>query len=123
MLKSPIKIEKDFKRPWGGFIKFIDNKPSTVKIHYLKKGESFSLQSHQLRKEFWYLIDGKIKVTLGKNLKNLKKKTLKEGQSVHIPKKLLHRAEGITGSKILEIAFGKFSENDIIRYQDEYGRN
>lgn len=119
-----IKIEKDFKRPWGGFIKFIDNKPCTVKILQLKKGESLSLQSHKLREEFWYLISGRIRITIGKSLKSLKKKILKEEQYIFIPKKFLHRAEGLASpySKILEISIGKFKEEDEIRYQDKYGR-
>ena len=87
-MTQKIKLEKDFKRPWGGFIKFIDNKPCTVKILYIKEGESLSLQYHKLREEFWYLISGKIRVTIGKSLKSLKKKTLKEGQFVSVPKKL-----------------------------------
>ena len=117
-----IKIEKDFNRPWGGFIKFIDNKPCTVKILQIKKGESLSLQFHKLREEFWYLISGKVKVTIGKGLKLLKKKTLKEGQFVSVPKKFLHRIEGIKNSKILEISTGKVKENDEIRIEDKYGR-
>ncbi len=78
-MTQKIKIEKDFKRPWGGFIKFIDNKPCTVKILQIKKEESLSLQFHKLRSEFWYLVSGKIKITIGKSLKSLKSKTLKEG--------------------------------------------
>ncbi len=119
---SKIKIEKDFKRPWGGFIKFIDNKPCTVKILQIKKGESLSLQSHRLREEFWYLVLGKIRVILGRNLKQLKKRGLKQGGRVFIPKKFLHRAEGLENSKILEISIGKFKEDDEIRYKDKYGR-
>jgi len=34
-----LKTEIDFNRPWGGFIKFIENKPCTVKILTVKKGE------------------------------------------------------------------------------------
>jgi len=117
-----IKIEKDFNRPWGGFIKFIDNKPCTVKILQIKKGESLSLQFHKLREEFWYLISGKIRVTIGKSLKSLKKKTLKEGQFVSVPKKFLHRIEGLTSAKALEISTGKFKEGDEIRIEDKYGR-
>ncbi len=122
MKKLMIKIEKDFKRPWGGFVKFIENKPCTVKILQIKKGEILSLQFHKLREEFWYLISGKIKVTIGKNLKSLKKKTLKENQYIFIPKKELHRIKGIIDSKILEISTGKFKENDVIRLKDKYGR-
>jgi len=117
-----IKIEKDFNRPWGSFIKFIDNQPCTVKILQIKKGESLSLQSHQLREEFWYLISGKIKVIIGKNLKSLKIKILKEGEYVKIYKNILHRAQAIENSKILEISTGRFKEEDEIRYEDKYGR-
>ena len=117
-----IKLEKDFKRPWGGFVKFIDNKPCTVKILFIKKGESLSLQFHKLRREFWYLILGKIKVTIGKDLKSLKSKILNEEEYVFPPKNFLHRAEAIKNSKILEISTGKFKESDVIRIQDKYGR-
>ena len=122
MSNSPIKIEKDFKRPWGGFIKFIDNKPCTVKILQINKEESLSLQSHELRAEFWYLISGKIRITIGKNLRTLKRKSLKQGEHIFIPKKFLHRAQGLENSKILEISFGKFKESDEIRYEDKYLR-
>jgi len=119
-----IKIERDLHRPWGGFIKFIENKPCTVKILQLKKGESLSLQSHKIREEFWYIVSGKIKVTIGRSLKSLKKKILNEDASIFIPKSTLHRAEGLLStSKILEISTGKFAENDEIRYEDRYGRS
>jgi len=121
-MKTKIKIERDLKRPWGGFIKFIDNKPCTVKILQIKKGEALSLQLHKLRDEFWYLISGEIKLTLGKDKKHLKKQILKKDDYVFIPKNFLHQAEGLTSAKILEISTGKFKENDIIRYKDKYGR-
>jgi len=117
-----IRLEKDFRRPWGGFIKFIDNKPCTVKILQIKKGESLSLQFHKLRREFWYLISGKIKVTIGKDLKSLKKRILKEGEYTFVPRKFLHQIEGIKNSKVLEISTGKVKENDEIRIEDKYGR-
>jgi mannose-1-phosphate guanylyltransferase len=112
-----LNIEKDFTRPWGGFIKFIDQKPCTVKILQVKKGQSLSLQFHQLREEFWYLVAGKIQLTLGK-----KKKILKPGDQAYIPKKCQHRAKALENAEILEISTGKFKENDIVRIQDEYGR-
>ncbi|OIO46512.1 MAG: hypothetical protein AUJ31_01585 [Parcubacteria group bacterium CG1_02_39_15] len=122
MKKSPGIIEKDFKRPWGGFIKFIDNKPCTVKILYIKKGESLSLQYHKLRAEFWYVISGKIRVTIGKNFNKLKKIILRGGQFISVPKKFLHRIEGLTSAEVLEISAGKVKESDEIRIEDKYGR-
>ena len=125
MPNNSLKITKDFKRPWGGFIKFIDNKPCTVKILLIEKQESLSLQSHKLRQEFWYVLSGKIKITTGKTIKSLKIKTLKKGQSIVIPRQYPHRATGLASpySEILEISTGKFEEKDEIRYDDKYGRN
>jgi len=117
-----IKIERDFNRPWGGFIKFIDNKPCTVKILQIKKGESLSLQFHKLRREFWYLISGKAKITIGKSLKEIKQVTLMEGECIFIPKRYLHRAKALKSLKMLEISEGIFKENDVVRIEDEYGR-
>lgn len=126
-----IKLKKDFARPWGGFIKFIENKPCTVKILKVKKGESLSLQSHKKREEFWYVISGKIKVSRGPIMptieeikKNLKRKTLSRGETLYIPKKFVHKIEGFSSpfSEILEISTGKFEEKDEIRYEDRYGR-
>jgi len=117
-----IELEKDFQRPWGGFIKFIDNSPCTVKILFVEKGAKLSLQFHRLREEFWYVISGKIKVIRGRSVKSLKKINLKEGENIKIPKRFLHRIEGIQKSKVLEISTGKFFENDEIRIEDKYGR-
>ena len=122
MQSKTIKIEKDFKRPWGGFIKFIDNKPCTVKILEIKKGESLSLQSHKLREEFWYIISGKAKIISGPKINKLKSQILKEGEYIKLTKNILHRAEGITTVKIMEISTGIFKENDEIRYWDKYNR-
>jgi mannose-6-phosphate isomerase-like protein (cupin superfamily) len=119
---SEIKIESDFKRPWGGFIKFVENKRCTVKIIRIKAGESLSLQSHKLRNEFWYVTSGKIKVTLGRTISKVSQKILTEDQFVFIHKNFLHRAMALKASEILEISFGKFAEKDIIRYEDKYGR-
>ncbi len=121
-ISGSIKIERDFKRPWGGFIKFIDNKPCTVKIHYFKKGETWSLQSHKLREEFYYVISGKVRTLIGKKQKQLKKKIIKEGEYNFTPKKYFHRIEAIEPSEVLEITTGMFLENDEIRYWDKYGR-
>lgn len=109
-------------RPWGKIIKFVDNTPCTVKILCVNKGECLSLQTHQLRDESWYMISGKIEVTLGKNLKSLGKTILKEGQSIMIPREFLHQADGLENSKILETSTGKFGEDDEIRFDDRYER-
>lgn len=110
---------KTVKKPWGAFLQFTHNKKSTVKILEVKSGEMLSLQSHQRRSEFWYVLDGKPTIVL-----NSRKRTYKPGDIIQIRKKMKHRI--INNAKplvrILEIATGFFDENDITRYEDKYHR-
>lgn len=106
------------KRPWGGFTRFTNNEKSTVKILEVKPKQKFSLQYHKKREEFWKVLDNPVKITLGK-------KTFKAnpGDEIFIPRKTLHRAEALSKPvRILEISFGKFYEDDIVRIEDVYGR-
>jgi len=111
--KSPNIVSK----PWGRFLQFTQNEKTTVKILELKKGEETSLQRHKNRNEFWYAIDDGIEVWV-----KGRKYTLKKGDSIYIPKKSLHKLVGRKHGRILEISFGNFSEKDIERISDKYGR-
>jgi len=122
MAKSSIQIQKDFDKPWGGYVLFIENSPCTVKIIFVKKGTMLSLQTHKLRAEFWYVISGRVVATIGKDKEHLKKSVLNPGDTVKSPVGFLHRLEGIQASKVLEISLGTFRENDIVRHEDKYGR-
>ena len=106
------------KRPWGGFEQFTLNEKSTVKILTIKPGQSPSVQKHKYRSEFWVMLDNPVKITLG----NKKFKT-KKGDEIIIKKGQIHTAEAYSKTaRILEIAFGKFDEDDIVRLKDKYGR-
>tara|TARA_Y100000310_G_scaffold144610_1_gene143865 strand:+ start:8573 stop:8923 length:351 start_codon:yes stop_codon:yes gene_type:complete len=106
------------KRPWGMFEQFTLNEVSTVKILTIKKKEHPSLQYHHRRSEFWRVLDGRLIVTIGK-----RKRRVKKGDEVFIPKKTLHTATALTrNAKVLEISYGEFDEKDIVRVQDKYGR-
>lgn len=106
------------KRPWGGFEQFTHNEKSTVKILTIKPRERLSLQYHKKRKEFWRVLDGSVKVTVGKKIF-----TAKKGDEVIIPKKTQHRAQAFSKPvRILEIALGDFDESDNVRIEDDYGR-
>ena len=106
------------KRPWGGFEQFTKNELSTVKILVVKPKQAFSLQYHKKRQEFWKVLDGKCKITIGKDVVNAK-----PGDEFIIPKKTNHRCMALGKEvKILEVSFGKFDEKDIVRLEDKYGR-
>jgi mannose-1-phosphate guanylyltransferase/mannose-1-phosphate guanylyltransferase/mannose-6-phosphate isomerase len=106
------------ERPWGNFRQFTHNIISTVKIITVKPNESLSLQSHEKRTEFWRVIKGEgIAHIDGKDY------NIKEGEEYSIPVHAKHSlASGNFGVQVLEIATGDFDENDIVRYEDKYGR-
>ena len=106
-------------RPWGDFLEFTHNTPSTVKIITVKAGEALSLQSHKNREEFWHIISGEGTVEIGE-----KNESATKGKEFFVPKETKHRISTTNSELVLlEIAFGQFDENDIIRYEDKYNCN
>lgn len=106
------------KRPWGKFERLATEEPVTVKIITVNPHASLSLQYHNLRNEFWRIINGSAKVIVGDNAYRAK-----EGDEFFIKAGQKHRIEtNNSGVEILEISFGKFDENDIVRIEDKYGR-
>ncbi len=105
-------------RPWGKFEKFHENKSCTVKLIYVNANSRLSLQYHKKRSEFWKVVKGTALVEIdGKNV------TLQEGETITIPRQAKHRVLALeTDCIILEIAYGKFDENDIVRLEDDYDR-
>lgn len=107
-------------RPWGKYKILHEDENCKVKIIEVIPGQRLSLQSHEKRSEYWYIITGEGLMTL-ENLKF----PLKAGGKVNIPVKMKHRIEntGIEVLKFVEIQTGSyFGEDDIIRYSDDYGR-
>ncbi len=106
------------KKPWGNFEQFTHNQLSTVKILEFEAGKRLSLQSHQQREEWWIALDEGVIAEVDGS-----KKILRKGQQVFIPKGSKHRLGSAAGVvRVLEIAFGKFDEEDITRYEDDWGR-
>lgn len=108
---------KVVRRPWGNFKEFLKNKKCTVKIIEVKARQEISLQYHLNRVESWYFLDDGLVQIGDESFK------VKEGSLVKVSKKKLHKV--IAGNKrvrFLEIALGTFSEKDIVRLEDKYGR-
>ncbi len=105
-------------RPWGKFEKFHENQLSTVKLIYINANSRLSLQYHRERSEFWKVIKGTAEVELdGKIIE------VKEEETIDIPKGVRHRVKALHNNcVILEISYGKFDENDIVRIEDDYQR-
>jgi mannose-6-phosphate isomerase-like protein (cupin superfamily) len=106
------------KRPWGTFEQFSHNELSTVKMLTVNPGEEFSLQYHNKREELWYVIGGEGEVTVGDATY-----PVKPGTTHLVPPKTKHQIRaGGSPVRVLEISFGDFDEDDIVRLEDKYGR-
>ena len=113
-LRQPYREE----RPWGEFIKFTENSPSTVKIITVKPREKTSLQHHRGRDEFWHVISGSGILEIAND-----RIEAKVGSDHLVVRGTAHRLEGGDVSLVLlEISTGQFSEDDIVRLEDKYGR-
>ena len=110
-----IKVDK----PWGRFEQYTHNLPSTVKIITVAPGGKLSRQYHHHRDELWVALDEGATVQLGEDI--LKPRV---GEKIFIPRGTVHRlsSSGEREVRILEISFGEFDEEDIVRLDDVYGR-
>lgn len=107
------------ERPWGTFITFVKNAPFTVKLLTVNPGQAFSLQRHHQRAEQWHIISGDGFVTVGET-----RSPITIGANIYIPRETNHRLEAAhTAVVALELSFGTFDENDIVRIEDRYGRS
>ncbi|PIU87077.1 mannose-6-phosphate isomerase [Candidatus Berkelbacteria bacterium CG06_land_8_20_14_3_00_43_10] len=105
-------------KPWGKYEQFTFNEQSTVKILTVNAGVRLSYQSHNHREEFWKCIKNSVKVIIDDV-----EVILKDNEEIRLPKGCKHRLIGLEREgKVLEISFGAFDEEDIIRYEDDFGR-
>ena len=105
-------------RPWGKFRTFVKNEPVTVKIITITAKSRFSLQKHEKRAEFWKVLVGSPKITVGEQVVEAK---VRDEFEIGVGE--LHRIEaGEENVEVLEISTGEFDEKDIVSLEDEYGR-
>ena len=106
------------ERPWGKFEQFCHNEKVTVKLITVKPASRLSLQFHYKRDEFWKVLSGNGQIILGEELLDVF-----EGDEFFIPKETKHRIISKDETlEILEISFGEFDEDDIVRLEDDFDR-
>lgn len=107
-------------RPWGFYESLNKNEHYQIKHIVVKPGAKLSLQLHQHRSEHWVIIKGIATVTRGED-----KFELSENESVYIPAEVKHRIENNTliPLHLIEVQTGSYlGEDDIVRFEDIYGR-
>lgn len=113
-------VHKTVYRPWGFYTVIAQGDGFLTKIIHVNPGQKLSVQSHNYRSEHWVILSGTAKVVLeGKEL------ILSPGHSIDIPLKAIHSLQNPYDEdiEIIEVQKGDpLLEEDIIRYEDMYGR-
>jgi mannose-1-phosphate guanylyltransferase/mannose-1-phosphate guanylyltransferase/mannose-6-phosphate isomerase len=115
-------------RPWGNYRAMVLTDSFQVKEIVVNPGAKLSLQMHHHRAEHWVVVQGTAKVTQGEghgDLSQLKSRLLSEDESTYIPLGTVHRLEnpGVIPLHLIEVQTGSYlGEDDIVRYNDDYGR-
>lgn len=119
--RSETELHRKVYRPWGYYETVDVEERFQVKRITVNPGSSLSLQMHYHRSEHWVIVQGTAKIT-----KNDEVFVLTENQSTYIPIGTKHRLEnqGRIPLEIIEIQSGSYlGEDDIVRYEDAYGRD
>jgi mannose-1-phosphate guanylyltransferase / mannose-6-phosphate isomerase len=110
-----------YNRPWGFYKTAFLNGYAQAKIIKVYPQGELSLQEHKMREEHWVVIAGEGRMVIGESIKNVR-----AGDYIFIPKGCKHKITNTTDDcslMISEVQLGDyFGEDDIIRYEDKYGR-
>jgi mannose-1-phosphate guanylyltransferase/mannose-6-phosphate isomerase len=113
-------LHRKVHRPWGWYDSIDSGARFQVKRIMVKPGASLSLQKHHHRAEHWIVVSGTAEVTNGDKVI-----LLTENQSTYIPLGEVHRLAnpGKVPLEIIEVQSGSYlGEDDIVRFEDTYGR-
>jgi mannose-1-phosphate guanylyltransferase/mannose-6-phosphate isomerase len=113
-------LHREVYRPWGSYDSVESGERYQVKRLSVKPGASMSLQMHHHRAEHWIVVSGTARIT-----RNDEVFLLEENQSTYIPVGARHRIEnpGKIPLHIIEVQSGSYlGEDDIVRFEDRYGR-
>jgi mannose-1-phosphate guanylyltransferase/mannose-6-phosphate isomerase len=119
--RSQAALHREVHRPWGSYDSVDAGARFQVKRIKVKPGAQLSLQSHTQRAEHWIVVSGTARVTRDNDVFELH-----ANQSTYIPIGARHRLEnpGTEVLELIEVQSGDYlGEDDIVRYEDVYGRS
>ena len=114
------QFHRQVHRPWGAYTVLEDSRNYKIKRLTVKPGQKLSLQLHHHRSEHWVVVSGTAEVEL-----NGETKLLRQGESTFVRSGVRHRLEnpGVIPLEIIEVQLGEYlEEDDIVRFEDDYGR-
>ncbi len=118
--RSESALHREVFRPWGSYDSIDSGERFQVKRLTVKPGGVLSLQMHHHRAEHWIVVSGTARIT-----RDNETFLLSENQSTYIPIGATHRIEnpGKVALHLIEVQSGSYlGEDDIVRFEDNYGR-
>ena len=106
-------------KPWGYELIFAKTARYVGKILHINKGETLSLQYHNVKEETLFVVRGELKLTVESD-GDRRELPLREGESFHIPPRLIHRMEAVVDTDVAEVSTPEL--DDVVRLEDRYGR-
>lgn len=119
--RSEWELHREVSRPWGKFDAIDNGDGYQVKRLTVNPGAKLSVQMHYHRSEHWVVVSGTARVHYGKNYHDLN-----VNESTYHDKEVVHALEnpGETVLELIEVQVGNYlGEDDIVRFEDKYGRN
>lgn len=114
------RIHRTVIRAWGSYTVLEEGPDYKIKRIVVNPRSRLSLQMHHRRSEHWVVVSGTARVTCGESVYNIH-----ANQSTFVPMGVKHRLEnpGDEPLQIIEVQSGRYlGEDDIVRFQDDYGR-
>jgi oxalate decarboxylase/phosphoglucose isomerase-like protein (cupin superfamily) len=116
MPKVPYRVEK----PWGYELIWARTTRYVGKLLHVKRGHGLSCQYHNFKDETMHVLRGELIIRLRRPGGRLRTRRFKAGDSIHIPRRLIHEMEAVVTSDVLEASTAHL--RDLVRLRDRYGR-
>jgi mannose-1-phosphate guanylyltransferase/mannose-6-phosphate isomerase len=119
--RREFRFHRTVYRPWGSYTVLEEQPRYQMKRITVNPGQKLSLQMHHHRHEHWVVVTGTAKVTNGEEVS-----LIYENEAVYIKAGAMHRLEnpGVIPLELIEVQIGSYlGEDDIVRFDDDYGRD
>jgi mannose-6-phosphate isomerase len=121
-MTSDLFALRDIRRvpkPWGYELIFAKTDRYVGKILHVNKGESLSLQYHEMKDETLFVVSGELRLTI-ESQGDRRELALRTGEAFHIPPGVIHRMEAVRDTDVAEVSTPEL--DDVVRLEDRYGR-
>ena len=112
--------ESRVDKPWGYELRWAATDRYLGKVLHVNKGEALSLQYHERKDEYQYLVKGCVDIELGGPEGELTTYRMRAGDTLHIRPGTRHRITAVEDSDIFEVSTPE--GDDVVRLSDRYGR-